>query len=172
MKIGARLAGVVVLSVAIAWGLSWLPGFSPEPANPVFSPDLEGRLTETNMVDALVALPLDLHIAKADFRQSVLSVDLFLPQGVSGERFVYHDLLELSRFSWKRTGNVDRLLVRVILGGGADRQNKELLLAMEAKRSQAQPDSAPSESATVPEIRSYLENRYHFSYTVRWKQQM
>lgn len=171
MRIAARIAGVIGLSVAIALGLSWTAGSKRNDTSPVFQQGKTGRLTEVNMVDALIALPLDLGIAKADFRQSVMSVDLYLPKGVSGERFVYHDLYELSRFAWNATTNVDRLLIRVILQDGEKRQNKELLLAMEAKRTQAVEVGELAAVGTVTEIRMYLESRYHFSYTPEWKDQ-
>jgi hypothetical protein len=171
MKVAVRMALVMAVSIALAWGMSLLPEIQPRLADPVFGPDKSGRLTEANMVDALVALPLDLRIARADFRQSVMSVDLFLPKGVSGERFVYHDLYELSRFAWSTTTNVDRLLVRVMLEDGADRQMKELLLAMEAKRTQGEPAGQPPASGNVNGMRTYLEERYHFSYTPKWKEQ-
>lgn len=172
MKIAARLAGVVVLAMLLAWGVSWLPEIGPKTDRPVFQTDKTVRLTQLNLVDGLVALPLELGIAKADFRQSVLSVDLFLPKGVSGARFVYHDLYELTRFAWESTSNVDHLLVRILVEEGTDRRDRELLLAMEAKRTQADLETNGSDSGgTTAAIRSYLESRYHFSYTPRWREQ-
>lgn len=171
MKGLTRAAAVGVLSVGIAWGLSLLPGSGGMEASPVFQPDGVSRLTESNMVDALVDLPLELRIAKADFRQSVLSVDLFLPAGVSGERFVYHDLYELTRFAWSRTANVDRVLVRILLLQGEDRTERELLLAMEAKRTQTEPAEKPQGKGTTADIRAFLEGRYHFTYTPKWREQ-
>lgn len=166
----ARILTVAILSVSIAWGLSWLPDPSGQAAAPVFQPNKPSRLTETNMVDALVGLPLELRIAKADFQQSVMSVDLFLPAGVIGERFVYHDLYELTQFVWTRTSNVDRLLVRVMLLEGQDRGNKELLLAMEAKRDQAEPNAKPTSGKSQAELKQYLESHYQFTYAPKWKE--
>lgn len=164
-----RAAAVAVMSVAIAWGMSLLPEFGNHSANPVFQPDQKARLTESNMVDALVGLPLELRIAKADMRQTVLSVDLFLPKGVTGEGFVYHDLYELSRFAWSRTSNVDRVLVRILQQDGEERAERELLLAMEAKRTQTEPGDKPEGAGTTAELRAFLESRYHFTYTPKWK---
>jgi hypothetical protein len=166
-----RAAMVAIVSVAIAWGMSLLPGIGGQSASPVFQPDQKARMTESNMVDALTQLPLELRIAKADFRQSVLSIDLFLPRGVIGERFVYHDLYELSRFAWSQTSNVDRVLIRILLQEGESRMERELLLAMEAKRTQTEPADKPQGTGTTAEIRSFLESRYHFTYTPKWKDQ-
>lgn len=166
----ARIVVVAVLSVSIAWGLSWLPDPSGQASAPVFQSNKPFRLTETNMVDALVGLPLELRIAKADFQQSVMSVDLFLPAGVMGERFVYHDLYELSQLAWTRTTNVDRLLVRVMLLEGQGREGRELLLAMEAKRDQAEPHARLASGRSQAELKQYLESRYHFTYAPKWKE--
>lgn len=169
MKLAMRMAAALVLSLGIAWGLSWLPRAGWQ-ADPVFRPGDIVYLTETNLVDALSAVPLDLQIAKANLKQGVLSVDLFLPRGVSGERFVYHDLYELLCFSWNTTDNVNHLLVRVMLQDGADRQTKELLLAMEAKRSQWNKELLPADSP-VSRFKSELEKQGNFSYTPAWMKQ-
>ncbi|WP_438445599.1 hypothetical protein [Gorillibacterium sp. sgz5001074] len=169
MKGLTRAAAVVLISVSIAWGMALLPDAGSKKANPVFQSDRTERLTETNMVDALVGLPLELRIAKADLKQNVLSVDLFLPKGVTGEGFVYHDLYELTQFAWGKTTNVERVLIRILLKTGDERAERVLLVAMEAKRTQALPGER--KPATVPELRGFLESRYHFTYTAKWKDQ-
>lgn len=171
MKGLTRTAAVVLVSVTIAWGMSLLPDVGGGNASPVFQADGMERLTESNMVDALIGLPLELRIAKADLKQNVLSVDLFLPKGVTGEGFVYHDLFELTRFAWSKTSNVDRVLIRILLQQGEDRSGRELLVAMEAKRTQAAPGEKGPASGTASELRKFLESRYHFTYTPKWKDQ-
>ncbi|MNC49456.1 hypothetical protein D3C75_986370 [compost metagenome] len=121
-------------------------------------------------MDALASVPLDLEIASANLQHGVLSVDLFLPKGVSGERFVYHDLYELLSFSWDSTANVNHLLVRVLQQNGSDRQRNELLLAMEAKRSQWNKELLPADSP-VSRFKSELEKQGNFSYTPTWMKQ-
>lgn len=169
MKLAARLAAALLLSMGIAWGLSWLPQGGSH-ADPVFKPGGAGYLTETNLVDALNSVQLELEIASANLQHGMLSVDLFLPKGVSGERFVYHDLYELCSFSWHSTANVNHLLVRVLQQNGADRHSKELLLAMEAKRSQWNRELLPPDSS-VSLLKSELEKQSDFSYTTVWMNQ-
>ncbi|MDF2924381.1 MAG: hypothetical protein K0R57_3295 [Paenibacillaceae bacterium] len=170
MKLAARLAAALVLSVALAWGLSWLTDNRTKDASPVFQPDKARALSEMNMVDALAALPLELDIAKASYGKSVMTVDLFWPTGLSGERLVYHDLYELSHFAWSSTTNVERVVIRVMLSDATDRRNRELLVAMEAKRTQEDGAIDARPGASAAELRTYLESRYHFSYTPKWKQ--
>jgi hypothetical protein len=169
MKLAARLTAALLVSLGIAWGLSWLPQVSSQ-ADPVFQPGGAGYLTETNLVDALASVPLDLEIASANLQHGVLSVDLFLPKGVSGERFVYHDLYGLCSFSWNSTANVNHLLVRVLQQNAGDRHSKELLLAMEAKRSQWNGELLPADSP-VALFKSELEKQGNFSYTPVWMKQ-
>lgn len=171
MKGITRAAAAALLSVAIAWGMSFLPDAGGDGASPVFQTDGIERLTESNMVDALIGLPLELRIAKADLKQNVLSVDLFLPKGVIGEGFVYHDLYELTRFAWGKTSNVERVLVRILQQQGAERSERELLVAMEAKRTQSAPEHPSPAAGSTSELRKYLESRYHFTYTPKWKDQ-
>lgn len=169
MRLAARLAAALILSIGIAWGLSWLPQGGSR-ADPVFKPGGAGYLTEANLVDALVSVPLQLEIAGANLQHGVLSVDLFLPKGVSGERFVYHDLYGLLSFSWNSTANVNHLLVRVLQQNGGDRYDKELLLAMEAKRSQWNRETLPPDSP-VARLKNELEKQGDFSYTPLWLKQ-
>lgn len=169
MRLAVRLAAALILSMGIAWGLSWLPQGGSR-ADPVFKPGGAGYLTEANLVDALVSVPLELEIAGANLQHGVLSVDLFLPKGVSGERFVYHDLYGLLSFSWNSTANVNLLLVRVLQQNGSDRYAKELLLAMEAKRSQWNRETLPPDSP-VARFKSELEKQGNFSYTPLWLKQ-
>lgn len=172
MKGSIRRAGtVVLLSVAVAWGGALAAGWTGGAASPVFREDRTERLTDSNMVDAFVGLPLELRIARADLNQNVLSVDLFLPKGVFAQEFVYHDLYELTRFAWSKTSNVDRVLVRVLQQNGQERTDKELLVAMEALRSQAAAGAALTSEANAAERKAYLEGRYRFTYTKRWKDQ-
>lgn len=170
MKDYARAAVVAVLSVGIAMALSVLPqpdgnGF-PGAEQAVFRPEQPVRLTQDNLVDALVALPLKLDIARADVQQSALSVDLFY-HGGAGVQTIYRDLYEISRFAWSSTSNVDRIWVRILSADGETKARRELMLAMEAKRSQAANGYSP-ESSTIS-VRDYLLSRYQITYTQKWK---
>lgn len=171
MKLAVRMAAALALSLGIAWGLSWLPQGGSGATNPVFNPGGTVQLSETNLVDALSNLTLDLEIARVNMQQAVLSVDLFLPEGVSGARFVYHDLYELLRFSWTGTANVNHLVVRIMLQDGGGRGTRELLLAMEAKRSQWNKEEQLPPEISVLRLKNALEKQANFSYTPKWIEQ-
>lgn len=170
----ARAAAVAGMSIGIALMLALLPqwdraaGLSPVDRT-VFQPERPAKLTDDNLVDALVRLPLQLDIGKADLHQSVLSIDLFVPSGLSEDRTVYHDLYELSQFGLAATSNIEQVMVRVLERQDVEGTNRQLLLAMDSRREQAGAEGEKGGDPSILNVREFLESRYHLTYTQEWK---
>ncbi|WP_409346601.1 hypothetical protein [Paenibacillus sp. MBLB4367] len=127
-------------------------------------------LSDDNMVDMLSALPLQLSIKKADWHQSVLSVDLLMPSAASGIERVYRDLYTLSEFGFQ-TSNVRQVLVRVLEGrkeAGAAESGYPLLVAMDARKA-SRSSSWKREGEGAQTLQDYLQSHYRITYTKKWQ---
>lgn len=170
----ARAAAVVGLSMGVALMLALLPEWdqaagTSSSARTVFQPEKPAKLTDDNLVDALVRIPLQLDIGKADLHQLVLSVDLYMPSGLTESRMVYHDLYELSQFGLAATNNVEQVLIRVLEREDGEGANRQLLLAMDARRKQTVTGDEKGGGPSILNIREFLESRYRLTYTQQWK---
>ncbi|MEF2964361.1 hypothetical protein V3851_00845 [Paenibacillus sp. M1] len=98
------------------------------------------ELTDDNLVDGLKTLELPAPIAKVGLDGRILSVDLRVTEERFDKSELYGGMAELISFSFKRTSNIDRLLLRLI---AEDRWlgTKYLLLAADVRRGDW-PDSA------------------------------
>jgi hypothetical protein len=98
MKWMIRILITAALSIAVALCLSWLPHLTGEDGT--FSSGWLGKgakqLTEQNVADLIVQMPVQLRIRKVELNHSILSVDLHLPQNA-----ISADVYRLSLL-WKR----------------------------------------------------------------------
>lgn len=166
----SRMAVVLCVSVAVALALSKLP--QVEQAARMGAEDFggkRGKLTEQNLVDALVAVPLELNIVRAELRQSVLAVDLGLSQGKVSEYAVYRDLYELSQYGLSNTTNIEQVQVRIMEIGKTDPKSRQLLLAMDARReNRPKAEEKAGESSTL-NLKELIQSHYSLTFTQKWK---
>jgi len=136
-----------------------------------FSGGRPGILDESNLVDKLGALPLELQIGSAGWRNNVLSIDLKVTGNDNEPGEICRDMAEVMSFAFKDTGNVDQLLLRIIaedkwLG------SRRLLLAADIRRPewslQLQHELAAAGNAPLSEI---LRTRFRISESDLWKKQ-
>jgi hypothetical protein len=94
----------------------------------VFEPVRVEALSDDNLVDALIGLPLRERLRRVSWDHSILTVDL--KESDSSE--VWKDTRDLIMFSFDEMGNVRQLLIRVFSGNEGD---PDLLMAAETKSS-------------------------------------
>lgn len=171
MKRLSRIAAILSLSVAITLALSNLPQLerTVRTGAAIYADPERSRLTDQNLVDALVSLPLELRIIRAELRQSVLSVDLAVPQGKIPERSVYLDLYELSRYGFTATTNVNQVLVRIMELDREDPHARQLLLAMDARRENRPKVEGKAAESSKLDIKAILQSHYAITLTQKWK---
>jgi hypothetical protein len=176
-----RVLLTVLISAGIAGGLSLFSegnawnGTAEGAA--VFRQGTGAVVTEENLVDALVALPLHLKIRKADLAASILSVDITAVPGNATAADVYHDLYELALFGRSGSANIRQVLVRVLepAPGSKDSVSGQLLVAMDARKDEISDPHRPGKMGVYKEDanerRDFLQSRTRLTFSNRWKNQ-
>jgi hypothetical protein len=137
MKWSMRIVMTLGISIVIVISLSILPKMDQSaglssPYN--WSSNRAGQLTENNLADLLVQVPLQLRIRKVELSNSRLSLDLSLPKNADSAA-VYRDLYTIAQTMIMKTKNVNQVWVRVIdYSGVTDSSSTQLVLAMVAER--------------------------------------
>src|SRR5690554_4081515 len=80
MKLWARFFVVAIMSVGLAWLLTYLPDLQSNLPNKnndlqVFKNDRAVTLTDDNIVDWIVTVPIQLELKRVDWSDRILSVD-------------------------------------------------------------------------------------------------
>jgi hypothetical protein len=129
------------------------------------------QLSETNIVDFMVKLPLELQVAKISWQHAILSVDLLSVPGNTIDTMVYHDLFELSQFGLNRLSNVNQVLVRIIEHKETESNRNELLLAMDSRKENMQSQKTSMKELSALNRQKYLQAHYRLTYTQKWREQ-
>lgn len=95
----------------------------------VFQPAKEKVLTDDNLVDRMVMLPLQVDLMKVGWDHSILTVDLL---GTQPDE-VWEAMEQLIVFSYSEVHNVRQVLIRIFKNKGEDRT---LLVAAESRKSE------------------------------------
>ncbi|MBP1999533.1 hypothetical protein J2Z69_000552 [Paenibacillus shirakamiensis] len=128
-----------------------------------------GLLSEDNLVDAMIMLPLSLPLSKADLNDHMLSVDLKITKNNTHMSRVYLNIAALIRFAFERTSNINQLLIRVM----AEDEwvgEKHLLLAADIRRDEW-PELALEELEALgdQELTPEIKGWFRFTETNLWK---
>jgi hypothetical protein len=173
MKWKARILITAACSGLLALAMSLLPEAASLP--PSNSAQTGSRiqvvqLSDRNLVDLLVQIPLQLRIRKVELSQSVLSIDLSLPKNVE-EALVYRDLYVIAQMAISRTSNVNQVLVRIMdYSNVSAHTNAQMVLAMAADRDHAQNLDARLQEVSSILLEQQVKARFHLTYTSRWQE--
>ncbi|MEF3301811.1 hypothetical protein [Paenibacillus sp. GYB003] len=166
-----RLIVASLVSVGIASALSVVPKLDGKlgagaAETPVFRPDSPVSLSNRNLVDVFAKLSLHLELAHVEWNDTILSVDLRTKPGEALEP-IYDDLYALAELGFTHTRNVKQLLVRVMEQPAGRAEPPQLLLAMDAKRSDlgAEPEAGITRKGTKEQ---YLSSHFSLTYTHKW----
>jgi|GEM_PF-1653652 len=171
----SRMMIMAILSGAIAIGMSMLPKLDQLPAlsNGIadsWTGKRAAQLTNSNLVDLLVQVPLQLRIRKVELTNSRLSLDLSLPKNAESAA-VYRDLYTLAQTMTNKTKNVNQVWIRVMdYSGATDQTSAQLVLAMVADREQGKDMKASANELSLIQLEQQLQNRFRLTYTPRWQQ--
>jgi hypothetical protein len=173
MKWRQRLLVTAGLSAAVAVCMSLLPQLDPS-----LDRDAKGHvtsqqaltITDRNLVDLLVQVPLQLRIRKVELNHATLSIDLNLPKNVD-EAAVYRDLYAIAQATISRTSNVNQVLVRVMdYSVATSGTSAQLVVAMDADRDHAKNLDARIQEVSTIMLEQQVKARFHLTYTPRWQQ--
>ncbi|MGG1551776.1 hypothetical protein [Paenibacillus ferrarius] len=173
MKWTMRIVLTIGISTAMALGLSLLSNMelNTESSSPyTWSSHRGGQLTDKNLADMLVQVPLQMRIRRVELSMSRLSLDLSLPKNADTVT-VYRDLYTLSQAMLNQTKNVDQVFVRVMdYSGGSDTASSQLVLAMVAQREFGKDMEKRAGDLSLIQLEQELQNRFRITYTSKWQQ--
>lgn len=173
MKWSMRIVITLGISVVVAISLSLLSKMdlsSGLGSAYTWSNNRGGQLTENNLADLLVQIPLQLRIRKVELSTSRLSLDLSLPKNADSIA-VYRDLYSIAQTMLVRTKNVDQVWVRIIdYSGGAETTSTQLVLAMVAQREFGKDMEKKPTDLSLIQLEQELQNRFRITYTSKWQQ--
>jgi hypothetical protein len=117
------MAAFAALAVALVALLGQLPAWEQRAqerrqATAVFTPVAVERLTNDNLVDAMVAVPLQQRLTRVGWDHAILSVDLTLRSPEAAPKDLWKDTAALLRFSFAQVTGVKQLLLRVFQSAG------------------------------------------------------
>lgn len=168
-----RIIITAAISALVAIILSLLPKLDPyaqSDAAAVWTSNRAAQLTDRNLVDLLVQVPLQLRIRKVELNESNLSIDLSLPKSAEAAS-VYRDLYTIAQTMQVKTKNVNKVWVRVIdYSGTAGNSSAQLVLAMIADREHGEGLKESANELSQVQLEQELQKRFHLTYTDRWQQ--
>ncbi|SDN87374.1 hypothetical protein SAMN04487897_105228 [Paenibacillus sp. yr247] len=173
MKWSMRIMMTLGISIVMAICLSVLPKMDRStginsPYN--WSSNRAGQLTENNLVDLLVQIPLQLRIRKVELSNSRMSIDLSLPKNADSVS-VYRDLYMIAQTMIMKTKNVNQVWVRVIdYSGVTESASTQLVLAMVAEREYGKDMEKNASELSLIQLEQQLQNRFRITYTSKWQQ--
>lgn len=175
MNLVYRLMAVLLISGGLAAALSIVPKLDStvrlSGTNEVmFRTDSAVSLTDRNVVDLFVRYPLYLDISRVEWNDAILSVDLKAKPNETAAASIYDDLFELAKLGFAGTSNVSQLLVRVMEHSSAG-GSLQLLLAMDAKRSDLIGGSFSSDMIKNKTKEQFLSSHFSLTYTHKWLDQ-
>ncbi|MEW9698996.1 hypothetical protein [Paenibacillus sp. SI8] len=173
MKWSVRIMVTAGLSIAVAVSLSLLPQLDQSTGVntlDTWSSKRAGQLTDRNLVDLLVQVPLQLRIRKVELTNNRLSLDLSLPKNADSVA-VYRDLYTIAQTMIAKTKNVNQVWVRVMdYSNAKDQSSAQLVLAMVADREHGKDMETSANGLSLIQLEQLLQNRFRITYTSRWQQ--
>lgn len=170
----SRIAVVLMLSLAIAWGLSYLPdiqqrslGTSSELS--VFHEFKPVRLTEENVVDWVVGIPKRLVLSKVELRNHIVAMDFKLKQPSGKPSEIYAQMVDVTQQGFAGTTNVDRVQIRVYLPSTVEDSKQQLLIALDAERAQYREQDYELWRGNKLSAEQWLTERFHLTRTPRFE---
>lgn len=173
MKSIYRVLVAALVSVGIASALSVVPKLDGtvnlgQTETPVFRADSPLVLSDRNLVDVFAKLSLHLELSHIEWSNTILSVDLKTATGDPALEQIYDDLYELATLGFAGTKNVKQLLIRVMEKPANRGEAPQLLLAMDAKRSDLEGNPSGADIKRKGTKEQFLSSHFSLTYTHKW----
>jgi hypothetical protein len=180
MKWLIRFTFTIIVSCAFAYILSRIPGFQAKASEEsihkerldfsVFGQQRDSVLNDRNLVDFIQELPLQLKIAKIDIGQTILSIDLLVQHPDREKDSVYEDLYDIPNQVFAKTGNIDRVFVRIMQEESDNKGAVKdyLLLAMDAGKQDVRPKEQEEGRMSTLSMEQFVRSHFRLTETDRW----
>ncbi|MDU5140566.1 MAG: ATPase [Paenibacillus dendritiformis] len=159
-------------TILLTAGLGWLSaahradGNAPREAAAVTASPQTISVTDARLVDYLSDIPLQLRLSRAAWNGDGLTIDMKVASTIARPDAIYHDIYEMLQYSFTRTDNVNRLLLRIVIQDERLKKNY-VLLSLDARKQEAAPErlKAIREGIVTPDT----EQALRFIYTPLWE---
>jgi len=135
---------------------------------PVISEAAPIDIDANNLVDVLAGLPLRMHMSRAVWSGSTLTLDFNVSNTPDAVQTIYNHMHQMILFSFTQTTNVKQLFLRFVTPDDGSTATKRLLLAADASRDDLN-------HADLEQLRSLkhapspdVEEKLHLRYTALW----
>ncbi len=170
MKWMLRCFVTLCVSIGLAVGLSLLPELN---GNSMFR---EGavpaqasvQLKDSNLVDMMVELPIQLDLYKVSWEHHILSIDLLLTDTLYSKRLIEKDLLKICEFGMIRANNIKDIRVRVMLQN-EETEPAKLVLAMDMTPSSEAAAALETALQRQSDPMLFLQSYSSLTYTMLWE---
>ncbi|MBA2942274.1 hypothetical protein HZF08_28795 [Paenibacillus sp. CGMCC 1.16610] len=173
MRWSMRIVMMLAVSIVIVVCLSLLPKLDSSMglSSPYHWPSNRiGQVTDNNLPDLLVQVPLQMRIRKVELTNARMSLDLSLPKNADSAA-VYRDLYTIAQTMLMKTKNVNQVWVRVIdYSNASDSASTQLVLAMVAERESGKDMEKGANELSLIQLEQELQNRFRITYTSKWQQ--
>lgn len=171
MRTGTAFLTACAVTLVLTLSIAWLPeaimnNKGDDGGVPVFRGTPVVHLTNANIVDAMIGVPLHERLGHAEWRNSVLSLDLLVPSESGRPAVWFDDVEQLVRVSFLQFDNVNRLLIRIVESDG---EKRRLLAAVDVRANDAWlNDSTGSVAFSDPVHDETWRKRLRLSFTTAW----
>lgn len=165
--VASMLSALIAVSLPILHNMT---RSSADASVPTFQSQPQ-KMTDENMVDELAKLSLRLSLAKVEWHEPLMTIDLHMNKQLEPDE-IYRDILELSKMGFHQKMNVDQMLIRVMekptfIQGKTD---EKLLMTVDARRNRMKSITNLKVPTGKGETRRILQNHAMLTYTDYWKE--
>ncbi|MBH5317963.1 hypothetical protein I6N90_09115 [Paenibacillus sp. GSMTC-2017] len=130
-SIGTVYALTLVLTISLAWLTSTISKNEDAHQNiTVFKEDRIDHLSNSNIVDVLLRIPLQETVGHVEWNNSRLTLELVVAANSGRPETWFNDVKKLINVSFAELNNVNRLLIRIV---EKDTYGKRLLTAVDVR---------------------------------------
>jgi hypothetical protein len=158
------------ISISLAVGLSFLPELNSDSMLGDRAMPVQGNLqiSNQNLVDYMVQLPIHLDLYKVSWEHHTLSLDLVLEDTLYSKKAIQQDLFEICYFGLTQVNNIQDIRVRIMLKGSGD-QSSQLVMAMEMKPTKNAAENLKAYKQGEKDPLLFLQSHTSLTYTSLWK---
>ena len=161
--------GSLIVTLMISWFVH--REIQPQHDNrtlPVLSEAAPIDIQRNNLVDVLTELPLRMHISRASWSGTTLTLDLNVGNTPDAVQDIYAHMRQLILFSFTQTTNVKQLFLRFVTPDNGSAAAKRLLLAADVSRDELDPADLEKLRDMTNALSFVVEDKLHLRYTALW----
>jgi hypothetical protein len=165
------LATVAAVFLLVAVQTLHMRTLGGERVQPVSAAEQKLELSDENLVDVLSSMPLTTPIAKVEWKQSILKLDLKVTGTGTSYTEIYDNMATVAELGFHGLDNVEQILLRV-MAEDEWLHKRHLLLAADIRRNEWPADAIDAlRNWKSPVLSGEIKDWFHIMETDLWKKQ-